>query len=157
MFPPGGEGAGFLALCPPAGTEDVQLVARHPDGTDVGPSAEGVRKVVGERTHLAPGAVTEVRWTADFRPRAAPADRFRVGRVFLMSRFDKSRPVESPAELGQRQSVRAVRRRCRSEPPPEYLHAVPRQCTGEQVGGFAQRELGLQYSRGILLFRGHSA
>ncbi|MCX5171085.1 FAD-dependent monooxygenase [Streptomyces antibioticus] len=83
VFPPGGEGAGFLALCPLAGTEDFQLVAQFPDGTDIDLSPDGVRKVVGERTHLAPGEVTEVRWTSDFRPRAALADRFRAGRVFL--------------------------------------------------------------------------
>ena len=48
------------------------------------------------------------------------------------------RPLECPAELRQRQRVRAVRRRCHGEPPLENLHAVPRQCTGELVGGFAQ-------------------
>jgi hypothetical protein len=50
--------------------------------------------------------------------------------------------------------VRAIRRRCHSEPPLENLHAVPRQCTGELFGGFAQRQLVLQYGHGILLFRG---
>ncbi|MFF3936221.1 FAD-dependent monooxygenase [Streptomyces phaeofaciens] len=83
VFPPGGEGAGFLALCPLAGTEDFQLVARFPEGTDIDLTPDGVRTVVAERTHLAPEAVTEVRWTSNFRPRAALADRFRAGRVFL--------------------------------------------------------------------------
>ncbi|GAA2241940.1 hypothetical protein GCM10010145_05080 [Streptomyces ruber] len=64
------------------------------------------------------------------------------------------RVVERLDQPSQRQRMRAVRRRCRSEPPLENLHAVPRQCTGEQVGGFTQRQLVLQYSHGVLLFRG---
>ncbi|MEU1182141.1 FAD-dependent monooxygenase [Streptomyces sp. NPDC005820] len=85
VFPPAGEGAGFLALCPLAGTEDFQLVAQFPDGTDLEPllSLAGVRTVIADRTHLDPGDVTEVRWSSDFRPRAALADRFRAGRVLL--------------------------------------------------------------------------
>ncbi|MER5754813.1 FAD-dependent monooxygenase [Streptomyces sp. NPDC002088] len=83
VFPPSGEGSDFLALCPLAGTEDFQLVARFPAGTDPDLSPEGIRKLVGDRTHLAPEEVTEVGWASDFRPRAALADRFREGRVFL--------------------------------------------------------------------------
>lgn len=82
VFPPG-EGDGFLAICPLAGTEDFQLVAQFPEGTAPDLSLEGIRKVVAARSHLAPGSVTEVRWASDFRPRAALADRFRSGRVFL--------------------------------------------------------------------------
>ncbi|MEU8752605.1 FAD-dependent oxidoreductase [Streptomyces chartreusis] len=83
IFPPRGEGDGFLAICPLAGTEDFQVTAQFPDGTSVDLSLEGVRKVVAARSHLAPEDVTEVRWASDFRPRAALADRFRDGRVFL--------------------------------------------------------------------------
>ncbi|MFJ8106998.1 FAD-dependent monooxygenase [Streptomyces sp. NPDC096132] len=94
VFPPGGEGAGFLALCPLAGTEDFQLVARFPDGTDIDLSPDGIRKVVADRTHLAPEDVTEVRWSSNFRPRAALADRFREGRIFLAG---DAAHVHSPA------------------------------------------------------------
>ncbi|MEU3550759.1 FAD-dependent monooxygenase [Streptomyces longwoodensis] len=85
---------GFLAICPLAGTEDFQLVAQFPgaDGPDT--SLEGIRKVVGERTHLAPESVTGVGWSSDFRPRAALADRFRAGRVFLAG---DAAHVHSPA------------------------------------------------------------
>ena len=83
IFPPRGEGDGFLAICPLAGTEDFQVTAQFPEGSSVDLSLEGVRKVVAARSHLAPKDVTEVRWASDFRPRAALADRFRDGRVFL--------------------------------------------------------------------------
>jgi 2-polyprenyl-6-methoxyphenol hydroxylase-like FAD-dependent oxidoreductase len=83
IFPPRGEGAGYLAICPLAGTEDFQVVAQFAEGTSVDLSLEGVREVVAARSHLAPEDVTEVRWASDFRPRAALADRFRDGRVFL--------------------------------------------------------------------------
>ncbi|MFJ5895566.1 FAD-dependent oxidoreductase [Streptomyces sp. NPDC093064] len=83
IFPTGGKGDGFMAICPLAGTEDFQVVAGFPEGTAVDLSLDGVRKVVAARSHLAPEDVTEVRWASDFRPRAALADRFRAGRVFL--------------------------------------------------------------------------
>ncbi|MFC9329133.1 FAD-dependent monooxygenase [Kitasatospora sp. NPDC057015] len=73
---------GALLLCPMPGTEDFQLFAQFEDGApDTSP--EGVRRTVAGRTHLAESAVTEVRWASDFRPRAALAERFRQGRVFL--------------------------------------------------------------------------
>jgi hypothetical protein len=40
---------------------------------------------VAHRTHLSADDVLEVRWASDFRPRAALADRFRDGLVFLAS------------------------------------------------------------------------
>jgi hypothetical protein len=49
---------------------------------------------VAGRTHLAPEDVTELRWASDFRPRAALADRFRAGRVFLAG---DAAHVHSPA------------------------------------------------------------
>jgi len=83
VFPPRGDGDGYLAICPLAGTEDFQVVAQFPEGTAVDVSLEGIRKVVADRSHLIPDAVTELRWSSDFRPRQALADRFRSGRVFL--------------------------------------------------------------------------
>ncbi|MFE2421274.1 FAD-dependent oxidoreductase [Streptomyces hokutonensis] len=93
VFPPHGE-AGFLAVFPLAGTEDFQVVAQFPEGTDIGLSLDGVRETVAARTHLAPEDVTELRWASDFRPRAALADRFRAGRVFLAG---DAAHVHSPA------------------------------------------------------------
>ncbi|MFI1357123.1 FAD-dependent oxidoreductase [Streptomyces sp. NPDC020898] len=83
VFPPTPDGAGFLAICPLAGTADFQLVAQFTRGEPIDLSLEGVRKVAAARSHLAPEDVTEVRWASEFRPRAALADAFRVGRVFL--------------------------------------------------------------------------
>lgn len=94
VFPPQGEGDGFLAICPLAGTADFQVAAQFPEGTSVDVSPEGVRKVVAARSHLVPSDVTEIRWASDFRPRAALADRFRSGRVFLAG---DAAHVHSPA------------------------------------------------------------
>ncbi|WP_217144629.1 FAD-dependent oxidoreductase [Streptomyces sp. AC627_RSS907] len=93
VFPPR-EGDDLLAVCPLAGTEDFQVMARFPEGADVDTSPDGVRKVVAERSHITAEDVTEVRWTSDFRPRAALADRFRSGRVFLAG---DAAHVHSPA------------------------------------------------------------
>ncbi|MGP3690112.1 FAD-dependent oxidoreductase [Streptomyces sp. IBSNAI002] len=93
IFPPV-EGAGFLAVCPLAGTEDFQVVAQFPEGTDVDLSLDGIRAAVAARSHLAPADVTSVSWASDFRPRAALAERFREGRVFLAG---DAAHVHSPA------------------------------------------------------------
>ncbi|MFC4499723.1 MULTISPECIES: FAD-dependent monooxygenase [Streptomyces] len=94
VFPPAGEGKGFMAICPLAGTEDFQLVAQFPEGTEIDLSLAGIREVLAERTHLAPEDLTEVRWSSNFRPRAALADRFREGRIFLAG---DAAHVHSPA------------------------------------------------------------
>ncbi|WP_121748822.1 FAD-dependent oxidoreductase [Streptomyces sp. E2N166] len=94
VFPPADGSPAFLAVCPLAGTEDFQVVAQFPEGTAVDLTPDGIRKVVAERSHLAPEDVTEVRWASDFRPRAALADRFRAGRVFLAG---DAAHVHSPA------------------------------------------------------------
>lgn len=94
VFPPRDDTGGFLAICPLAGTEDFQVVAQFPDGTALDVSLDGVREVVAARSHLAAEEVTEVRWASDFRPRAALADRFRAGRVFLAG---DAAHVHSPA------------------------------------------------------------
>lgn len=90
---PGEDGTGLM-LCPLAGTEDFQLAARLPEGETPDLSLEGLRKLVGAGTHLDPEDVTEVRWASEFRPRAALADRFRAGRVFLAG---DAAHVHSPA------------------------------------------------------------
>ncbi|AYN43245.1 pentachlorophenol monooxygenase [Streptomyces dangxiongensis] len=83
-----------LGLCPLAGTEDFQLQARLPEGSAPDVSPDGIRKLVDRYTHLNAEDVTEVRWASDFRPRAALADRFRAGRVFLAG---DAAHVHSPA------------------------------------------------------------
>ncbi|NEC04153.1 FAD-dependent oxidoreductase [Streptomyces sp. SID7909] len=93
IFPPR-DGDDHLAIWPLAGTEDFQVTARFAEGTDVDLTPDGIRKVVAERSHLSAEAVTEVRWASDFRPRAALADRFRAGRVFLAG---DAAHVHSPA------------------------------------------------------------
>ncbi|MEW2558016.1 FAD-dependent oxidoreductase [Streptomyces griseorubiginosus] len=94
IFPPRGDDSAYLAICPLAGTEDFQVVAQFPEGTDVDLSPEAIREVVAARSHLAPESVTEVRWASDFRPRAALADAFRSGRVLLAG---DAAHVHSPA------------------------------------------------------------
>ncbi|WP_432096081.1 FAD-dependent monooxygenase [Streptomyces sp. bgisy100] len=75
--------AGVLMMCPLAGTDTFQIYARYSDGSAPDLSPEGIRAVVAERTHLAEGNIHEVLWASDFRARAAMADHFRSGRVFL--------------------------------------------------------------------------
>ncbi|MFJ9611958.1 FAD-dependent monooxygenase [Kitasatospora sp. NPDC101176] len=88
-------GEGLLAACPLPDAEPLfQLVAQFRAGTAVDPSLEGLRRVVATRTHLTPDQVLEVRWASEFRPRAALADRFRAGRVFLAG---DAAHVHSPA------------------------------------------------------------
>ncbi|NJP45870.1 FAD-dependent monooxygenase [Actinacidiphila epipremni] len=91
---PGGDGTGFMVICPLAGVADFQLVAQFPEGHPVDLTLDGIRKLVAARSHLAADDVTEVRWASDFRPRAALADRFRDGRVFLAG---DAAHVHSPA------------------------------------------------------------
>ncbi|GGV03115.1 FAD-dependent monooxygenase [Streptomyces spectabilis] len=93
IFPPSAD-AGFTAVCPLPGTPDFQLTAQFADGGAPDTSPDGVRKAVAARTHLAADDVTEVRWASDLRPRAALADRFRAGRVFLAG---DAAHVHSPA------------------------------------------------------------
>lgn len=72
-----------LLLCPLPGTDDFQLFARFGADEEPEASAAAVREVIAARTHLAATAVGAVGWVSAFRPRAALAERFRAGRVFL--------------------------------------------------------------------------
>lgn len=102
VFPPAGthpsegaaSGGDFAAICPLPGIPDFQLVARFTGGAEPDLSPDGVREAVAARTHLTAADVTEVRWASDFRPRAALADAFRAGRVFLAG---DAAHVHSPA------------------------------------------------------------
>ncbi|MET7906442.1 FAD-dependent monooxygenase [Streptomyces sp. NPDC005355] len=78
------KGGGF-SLCPLAGTDHFQALAQYEDLDAVPETApEAVRRLIAERTHLAASDVREVLWASPFRARAALAERFREGRVFLV-------------------------------------------------------------------------
>ncbi|MET7378188.1 FAD-dependent oxidoreductase [Streptomyces sp. NPDC005526] len=85
---------GGLMLCPLAGTDEFQLACRWPQDTEPDLSLDGIRRLVAALTHLDAEDVTEVRWASGFRPRAALADGFRVGSVFLAG---DAAHVHSPA------------------------------------------------------------
>ncbi|MFG2329576.1 FAD-dependent monooxygenase [Streptomyces sp. NPDC048604] len=92
---PKAEGGG-VALCPlPGGADHFQLMAGFEDAeTVVDTAPEAVRGLLTARTPLTSADVTEVLWASDFRARAAMADRFREGRVFLAG---DAAHVHSPA------------------------------------------------------------
>ncbi|GAA2816336.1 FAD-dependent monooxygenase [Streptomyces showdoensis] len=86
---------GAVALCPLPGGDHFQLIAAFDDeaaAVDTAPRA--VRELLAARTPLADADVVEVLWASDFRARAAMADRFRDGRVFLAG---DAAHVHSPA------------------------------------------------------------
>ncbi|UFR02716.1 FAD-dependent monooxygenase [Streptomyces sp. Go40/10] len=89
-----GEDGSALGLCPLAGTEEFQLQARLAQDAEPDLSPDGIRELVARCTHLTAEEVTEVRWASGFRARAALADRFRAGRVFLAG---DAAHVHSPA------------------------------------------------------------
>ncbi|MFE6187482.1 FAD-dependent monooxygenase [Streptomyces sp. NPDC056465] len=160
---------GLLTLCPLPGTADFQLVAQIREGMpDTTP--EGVRALVAARTHLGEDDVTEVRWSSDFRPRAALADRFREGRVFLVG---DAAHVHSPAggqglntsvqdaynlgwKLGQvllhgaPATLLDTYEQERRPVAAEMLGLSTRIHRGEQERGTAAQQLGLGYREGPL-------
>ncbi|MFD7919177.1 FAD-dependent monooxygenase [Streptomyces sp. NPDC059740] len=86
---------GGAALKPLAGTGLFQAVAVATDASkewEVTP--QGVRAALADLTDLTADQVTQVRWVSAFRPRAAMAERFRVGRVLLAG---DAAHVHSPA------------------------------------------------------------
>ncbi|MFI0818667.1 FAD-dependent monooxygenase [Streptomyces sp. NPDC021098] len=86
---------GSLSLCPLAGTGLFQAMAQYDDVDAVpDPDPEAVRRLIAERTHLAASDVRDVRWASPFRVRAAMAERFREGRVFLVG---DAAHIHSPA------------------------------------------------------------
>ncbi|MFH9421287.1 FAD-dependent monooxygenase [Streptomyces sp. NPDC017529] len=85
----------FVAFLP-APRDDYFLLMAGYENPDAEPdtSPDGVRKLIAERTHLTLDQLGEVLWASAFRPNAALADRFRVGRVFLAG---DAAHVHSPA------------------------------------------------------------
>lgn len=73
-----------LSLCPLAGTELFQLQAPIPLEGDVDLSAEGLSTLVAERTGRGDIRIQSVPWASAFHMNARLAERYRVGRVFLV-------------------------------------------------------------------------
>jgi 2-polyprenyl-6-methoxyphenol hydroxylase-like FAD-dependent oxidoreductase len=73
-----------ISLCPLSGTELFQLQAPIPLEGDVDLSAEGLSTMVAERTGRDDICIQSVFWASTFHMNARLADRYRVGRVFLV-------------------------------------------------------------------------
>jgi 2-polyprenyl-6-methoxyphenol hydroxylase-like FAD-dependent oxidoreductase len=73
-----------IALCPLAGTELFQLQAPIPPEGDIDLSAEGLTKLITARSGRDDIRVHAVSWASAYSMNARLADRYRVGRVFLV-------------------------------------------------------------------------
>ena len=73
-----------IALCPLAGTDLFQLQAPIPLEGEVDLSIEGLTRMIAERSGRADIVVRSVSWASAFNMNARLADRYRVGRVFLV-------------------------------------------------------------------------
>ena len=73
-----------VSLCPLAGTDLFQLQAPVPMAGDVDLGATGLGEMVRTRTGRDDLAVESVRWASAYTMNARLADRYRVGRVFLV-------------------------------------------------------------------------
>jgi len=73
-----------ISLCPLAGTNLFQLQGPIPSEGAVDLSAEGLTGLVAERTGRDDIRVQSVSWASAFQMNARLADRYRVGRVFLV-------------------------------------------------------------------------
>jgi 2-polyprenyl-6-methoxyphenol hydroxylase-like FAD-dependent oxidoreductase len=72
-----------ISLCPLMGTELFQLQAPIPLEGEVDLSAEGLMRMVQERTGRDDIRIQSVSWASAFNMNARLADRYRTGRVFL--------------------------------------------------------------------------
>jgi 2-polyprenyl-6-methoxyphenol hydroxylase-like FAD-dependent oxidoreductase len=79
-----GSMAGQMSLCPLAGTALFQLQAPVPLEGDIDLSAEGLSTMVAERTGRDDINILSVSWASAFNMNARLADRYRVGRMFLV-------------------------------------------------------------------------
>ncbi len=73
-----------IALCPLSGTDLFQLQAPIPLEGDVDLSAKGLGAMIAERTKRKDITVHSVAWASAYNLNARLADRYRVGRVFLV-------------------------------------------------------------------------
>lgn len=73
-----------IAICPLAGTDLFQIQAPIPLEGDFDLSAEGLNAFVAARTHGRDIRIGSVSWASAYGMNARLADRYRVGRVFLV-------------------------------------------------------------------------
>lgn len=73
-----------MSLCPLAGTELFQLQAPVPLEGDIDLTVEGLAAMVAERTGRDDIRIQSVSWASAYTMNARLADRYRVGRVFLI-------------------------------------------------------------------------
>jgi 2-polyprenyl-6-methoxyphenol hydroxylase-like FAD-dependent oxidoreductase len=73
-----------VLLCPLAGTELFQLQAPVPLDGDIDLSADGLSAMVAERIGRADIRIHAVHWASAYNMNARLADRYRIGRVFLV-------------------------------------------------------------------------
>jgi 2-polyprenyl-6-methoxyphenol hydroxylase-like FAD-dependent oxidoreductase len=73
-----------LAFCPLFGTEMFQILAPVPLAGEVDLSVEGLSKLIVERIGRTDIRIQSVSWASAFTMGARLADRYRVGRVFLV-------------------------------------------------------------------------
>ncbi|MDR6820778.1 2-polyprenyl-6-methoxyphenol hydroxylase-like FAD-dependent oxidoreductase [Neorhizobium sp. 2083] len=73
----------MIAICPLGGTELFQIQAPVPPEGDVDLSAEGMERMIAERTDRSDIAVHSVNWASAYAMNARIADSYRVGRIFL--------------------------------------------------------------------------
>lgn len=73
-----------VAICPLAGTDLFQIQAPVPLEDDIDLSAPGLSALVAERTGRTDIRIESVSWASAYNMNARLADRYRVGRVFLV-------------------------------------------------------------------------
>lgn len=73
-----------ISICPLSGTELFQIQAPVPLDGDVDVSAQGLEALVAQRTGRHDIGIQSVSWASTYNMNARLADRYRVGRVFLM-------------------------------------------------------------------------
>ncbi|WP_323010694.1 FAD-dependent oxidoreductase [Paracoccus sp. (in: a-proteobacteria)] len=74
----------MVAICPLAGTDLFQIQAPIPLDGKIDLSAEGLGRIIGERTGGSNIQVNSVAWASAYAMHARLADRYRVDRVFLV-------------------------------------------------------------------------
>jgi 2-polyprenyl-6-methoxyphenol hydroxylase-like FAD-dependent oxidoreductase len=74
----------LVAICPLAGTDLFQIQAPIPLEGDPDLSPEGLERMIAERTDRSDIEVRSISWASAYAMNARLADRYRIGRVFLI-------------------------------------------------------------------------
>ena len=80
----GGDMEQMVSICPLAGTDLSQIQAVVPLEGDPDLSADGIERMIAERTGRNDVKVQSVTWASAYSMNARLADRYRIGRVFLV-------------------------------------------------------------------------